>query len=320
MPHWLHARADHILSKNPSMSKDTAFAVATLQSHALGKSPKGYGTPEGRAEAKAKYRTPGDDQKVADPKTAAFSDELRKYAGVVGNVMGALQNPSVRDHAAELAGLGVLAVPGVDTLQSRARARMAGDKTSAGAEKRRFLGESGHALADVGGLGILTAPSLGHLMKHGNFAAYSAYGGNQAPNPPGMRAHSPLAPFRAPALAVKQAGVGVGSGMSISQYSGPLSYGPFKLTSGIPAFTAPVMARDDGSDRTKGWMVGGGKTASAAKGSAALNASTTPAGRLQAGQRVGAPQLSSPAGPSIAELSKPKGFGMPLPGATRPGL
>lgn len=67
MPEWIHQRAEHLLAKNPDMKKSTAFAVATQQSHALGKTPKGYGTSKGRQEAKAKYDTPKDDVKAANP-------------------------------------------------------------------------------------------------------------------------------------------------------------------------------------------------------------------------------------------------------------
>ena len=95
MPQWIHDRAEHILAKNPSMNKSTAFALATQQAHAVGKSPKGYGTSQGRHDAKAKYDTPKDDKKTANPgrlespkmdKTAAavmqsaFFDEMRKIA------------------------------------------------------------------------------------------------------------------------------------------------------------------------------------------------------------------------------------------------
>ena len=58
MPAFIHQRAEHISAKNPGMPKSEAFAIATQQSHALGKSPKGYGTTEGRTTAKAKYDTP----------------------------------------------------------------------------------------------------------------------------------------------------------------------------------------------------------------------------------------------------------------------
>jgi len=67
MPEWIHERAEHLLAKNPDMKKSTAFAVATQQSHALGKTPKGYGTAKGKQTAKAKYDTPKDDVKAANP-------------------------------------------------------------------------------------------------------------------------------------------------------------------------------------------------------------------------------------------------------------
>lgn len=106
MPKWIHDRARHIQAKNPEMPESQAFAIATQQAHAVGKSPKGYGTSEGRREAKSKYDSPSDDKKTADPggvgadfvqsKEASpisitspfevallggFSDELQKIAG-----------------------------------------------------------------------------------------------------------------------------------------------------------------------------------------------------------------------------------------------
>jgi hypothetical protein len=86
------------------MPEGEAFAIATQQSHALGKSPKSYGTPKGRHEAKQKFDTPKDDTKTADPgnigeKTAelfgsdvrllapllnGFTDELVKIANLSG--------------------------------------------------------------------------------------------------------------------------------------------------------------------------------------------------------------------------------------------
>lgn len=67
MPEWIHNREQHIQAKNPSMPEGEAWAIATQQAHATGKSPKGYGTSQGRHEAKEKYTTPGDDKKTADP-------------------------------------------------------------------------------------------------------------------------------------------------------------------------------------------------------------------------------------------------------------
>jgi hypothetical protein len=159
------------------MPKSEAFALATMQGHALGKSPKGYGTAEGRSTAKAKYDTPKDDKKTANPgglestKFAACADELAKLSfspgGAISRVGGALANPSVREHGTELAGLGILAAPGLDTLQAHARARLAGDKGPGAVEKRQLMGEAGHAAADVGGLGVLMGPEIAKLMKHG---------------------------------------------------------------------------------------------------------------------------------------------------------
>lgn len=93
MPAWIHNRAKHIQAKNPSMPESQAFAIATQQAHAAGKSPKGYGTAEGRREAKKKYdKSPSKYTQTADPgnkaKTAGlvflmgFSDELTKIAAV----------------------------------------------------------------------------------------------------------------------------------------------------------------------------------------------------------------------------------------------
>jgi len=83
MPAWMHDRADHILSKNPSMPKSEAFAIATQQMHSLGKTPKGYGTESGKATAKAKFKTPGDDVHTANPSKEAsvfssFAHELQR--------------------------------------------------------------------------------------------------------------------------------------------------------------------------------------------------------------------------------------------------
>lgn len=96
----------------------------------------------------------------------AFIDELEKIAGVLSSVGQAIKSPGARDHLTEIGGLGVLAVPGLDTLQAHARARLAGDKTPHGAEKRRLLGEGAHAALDVGGLGMLMGPEFKHL-RHG---------------------------------------------------------------------------------------------------------------------------------------------------------
>jgi hypothetical protein len=84
---------------------------------------------------------------------------LAKSAGVIGRIRQIAKNP----HTSEVAGLGILAVPGMDHLQAHARARMAGDKTPHGVEKRRLMGDAAHAALDVGGLGVLMGPEFKHF-------------------------------------------------------------------------------------------------------------------------------------------------------------
>jgi hypothetical protein len=98
MPAWIHERAKHISAKNPSMSESQAWATATQQSHALGKSPKGYGTLEGRRDAKKKYDTPKDDVKTDNPGEL----ESKKVAGVKEKVIEKLR--PVASWAEELSG------------------------------------------------------------------------------------------------------------------------------------------------------------------------------------------------------------------------
>lgn len=116
MPKWIHDRARHIQAKNPSMPEGEAWAIATQQSHAVGKSPKGYGTAEGRHKAKSKYKTPSDDKKTADPghrgekssiKTAGidsplpaallegFSDEIKKIKVAQTTMSSVAPKPTV---------------------------------------------------------------------------------------------------------------------------------------------------------------------------------------------------------------------------------
>ena len=93
------------------MPEGESFAIATQQAHATGHSPKGYGTAEGRHEAKEKYTTPGDDEQKASPKSktagittpfssalvGGFFDELEKIAGLLPmpeNSLSEIKTPS----------------------------------------------------------------------------------------------------------------------------------------------------------------------------------------------------------------------------------
>ncbi len=87
---WIHDRAHRLL---PQMRKQygsereatsVAFATATQQAHKVGKSPKGFRTPEGVREAKMKHGRPREEyRKTAGihpaARTALF-DELAKIA------------------------------------------------------------------------------------------------------------------------------------------------------------------------------------------------------------------------------------------------
>lgn len=79
-------------------------------------------------------------------------EHKKKKAGVL---------EKLRPEAAELAGLGVLAVPGLDTLQAKIRSR----KNPHEWEKKRLMGEGTHAALDVGGLGILGADTVRKALK-----------------------------------------------------------------------------------------------------------------------------------------------------------
>ena len=110
MPKWIHDRADHIRAKNPGMPESQSFAIATQQAHAVGKTPKGFGTKAGKREAKKKYDEPKSEyKKTADPghmsKSASFSamwigfaDELQKIAvaTTVSDVTKAVKPPGLK--------------------------------------------------------------------------------------------------------------------------------------------------------------------------------------------------------------------------------
>ncbi len=100
MPEWIHDRAQRLRASNPDMSESEAWAISTQQSHALGKTPKSYGTSEGRERARAKYKTPNDDQNTAEGGLVAihglgamltgFADEVEKIAIFGGLAAGPL--------------------------------------------------------------------------------------------------------------------------------------------------------------------------------------------------------------------------------------
>jgi hypothetical protein len=159
---------EHIKAKNFALSakqSDTGKPAYPIHDKAHAANAlarvKQFGSP---AEKREVYK----DVAKKFPELAARSDvpavkARAKEAGVLQNVRQALTSPK-GEHAVELAGLGVLAVPGLDTLQAKLRSRH--DQDPHGWEKKRLLGEGAHAALDVGGLGILAAPELHKLLTH----------------------------------------------------------------------------------------------------------------------------------------------------------
>lgn len=140
-----------------------------------------------------------------------------------------------------------------------------------------------------------------------------------------------------------------------SQYSGPLSMGSFKQESGQPGYnTAQALKvadfefganyqQDDERDQypvpkksvplkkesgyEDDYFGDGGETSHNFKQESSLPplrkpklkvaGALTPAGRLASSRAVGLPKITAPSGPSIAQQSKPHGFGHAMPGAIK---
>jgi hypothetical protein len=84
-----------------------------------------------------------------------------------------------------------------------------------------------------------------------------------------------------------------GQSFSTNQYSGVMNPPTLPYASGIPGRVAPPV-----------------KTKEAAPG-------LTPLARLNSSKAVGAPRVTPAPGPSIAQIAKPKGYGMPMSGAKK---
>lgn len=90
----------------------------------------------------------------------------------------------------------------------------------------------------------------------------------------------------------------------VSPYSGPMSYGPWVLASLLSG----------GDDQPLDATIVRKKVAGAL-----TPVGATPKARLTAGQNVAQPKVSGPSAPggSIADIAKPRGFGVPMPGALK---
>jgi hypothetical protein len=184
MPQWIHERAKHILAKNPDMPTSEAFGIATQQSHATGKSPKGFGTVEGRRKAKIKYENPKGMVKKPNPghlktEKLAFIEALPTLTGLsVG------YNPG-RSVAGEAAA--ALAPKGrVQRSENIARnaaiigAPLGGLAAMALAKKYNLAPRIGEYVARTFPKGIIAEPSVEKEIVHLGIPGASAIGGSLA--------------------------------------------------------------------------------------------------------------------------------------------
>lgn len=152
-------KKDFAVSASKSNTGEKAYPIPDEQ-HA--RSALGFARMHGdaadyaRVRAKVEKKYPGLIQKKAaalPPAPGLFQRLGRGLASEAGT------------HKAELAGLGILAVPGLDQLQAHGRAAIAGDYNKDGVKKREVLPHVTHPLMETAGLGVLAAPSIAHLRK-----------------------------------------------------------------------------------------------------------------------------------------------------------
>jgi hypothetical protein len=321
MPAWLHARAKHILAKNPAMDKQQAFAIATQQGHRLGKNPKGWGTPEGRANAREKYmhpkkmyvKTPNpgnlESSKLAGPVEARHPPRWARGAvkpPAGGNSEGTSWDPDKEIYAYSFPqqGLakesGLLAkIPGAPVFKSLGSPKVPTPKVPSGMSPAKKLRQS----QDMGSVGAFNQKTQGLQLRK-------------------------FQPLGMPKV-----------GFQASQYSGPLELGlgpmQYRNPMGMPGpssfpqheFTTrkdklagpPPEEEVSKPAEKKASIARAALFAIGALGSwqAKYAAPMTPTGKLNASQQVGAPKVTAPPGPSIAQIAKPVGFGRALSGTTK---
>ena len=98
MPAWIHDRAMKLKKQMedtypPEKAKQVAFAIATQQAHKTGKSPKTFGTSEGRSEAMAKFDKPKSEYK----KTAMDKLALDLIGGAIGGLVYGSVSPTTSE-------------------------------------------------------------------------------------------------------------------------------------------------------------------------------------------------------------------------------
>jgi hypothetical protein len=287
MPAWIHDRAEHLLAKNPKMTKSQAFAISTQQGHKLGKNPKGYGTKRGKRAARKKYDKPRKEYvKTPNPKGL----ESPKMASVYTAMTDELWQEAKRKEAADLTDNPYL----LDKMHVSPKVRPR--RAEAPEPKHRVK------LALQQPPGVFGMPST--TGKPGGMDPAKQLANSQKVGVPKLQAP------KMKTMSMKMA-------MAVSQFSGTLGggtrdiYRPSDVKYGGPP---PPEERGKKTKKSCGYS----KMAAMADELAKLNGvATTPKGKLYQSQRVGSPKVTAPAGPSISELSKPVGYGTKAPGAVK---
>jgi hypothetical protein len=161
-------KKDFAVSAKKSNTGDKAYPIPDRQ-HAT--SALGFAKMHGdsadlaavRAKIKAKYPDMLDKAAFVVAVSSLGKEAANLLSGI-GSKLAPLAGEAA-GHKAELAGLGILAAPSVDSLQAHARAAVSGDYGAEGVKKREVLPHAVKPLSEVAGLGILAGPSIAHLAK-----------------------------------------------------------------------------------------------------------------------------------------------------------
>ena len=346
------------------MEKSTAFAVATMQGHKLGKNPKGYGTKEGKKVARRKFNKPRKEyvktpnpRELESPKMAAMRAELEKMAkNLAGGSPYLLDKmhiePKVRQrradapepkHRVKMGSAGrALVKAGMQTPGVFGQPTQMGAQSSGGAmDPAKQLANSQKVGAPklqgpkMKTLSMKTASGdmVEYFSKHPKkFEEWKARhkekragvkdvifkalrGGRKLPSE--EEAFDEFASIAAQQgdISVEEAKKNLRAqekkAFAVSQYSGTLGGGTRDIYRPSDAkYGGPPPMEGEGKKKSK--------VDAMADELAKLNGvATTPAGKLYQSQRVGAPKMTPPPGPSISELSKPVGYGTKAPGAVK---
>ena len=180
---WTHDRAHRILGKGDlqerygDKAKSVAYAIATQQAHKMGKTPKkkgGYGTPEGKAEAMAKYDKPRSEyKKTAASQVAKLFTKARKGRRSI-RVHNLLKKASLAGQDLRLPVMGGTKFP---TQDSKSMSNSLLTKSQTSAEKgptpsTRSLTPTGPSVPQVTGVSQGTMPKVGSAMKNDPLVRY----------------------------------------------------------------------------------------------------------------------------------------------------